>query len=217
MFHLRTLFLIGLVSVIGCQHNTSSEGNAAVTAPSAAVVHTTAQIKLTDTLELVTKPPGEEAYDAYLKPDTLLVVSPDESVFYPFGRVAKATALATRSPMFSVKKGVSLYKGDPYPYTLLRFRNSGVKFYDDAEEGATVVSGHIVDPEIILDNGVRLGTTLPELLRAYFVAVPARRLLGVHTVTIASGLAGIIYHYSFRNNRLIGIDFDSYSVMDKSL
>lgn len=213
MFPSRTLFLLGFAAVTGCQHEPASERKAAV--PKAA--DAMPPVKRTDTLELVTKPPGEEAYDAYRKLDTLVVVSPDQAVLYPFGQVAKATALTTRYPLFTVQKGVSHYKGDPFPYTLLRFRNSAIKFYDDSEEGATVVSGHLVDPEIRLVNGVRLGQTLPEILRAYFVTVPAEKVRGIRIVSVESALNGIIYHYSFQNNRLMGVDFDSYSVIDKAL
>jgi hypothetical protein len=215
MFRPLTLFLLGFAAVTGCQHDTSSEGKAAM--PSSPAVDVMPPLKGTDTLELVTKPPGQEAYDAYLKADTLVVVSPDRAVLYPFGRVTTATALTARYPLFAVKKGVAHYRGDPYPYTLLRFRNSAVKFYNDSEEGATVVSGHLVDPEIILDNGVRLGYALPELLRAYSVAVPAEKVRGIRMVRVESAVNGIIYHYCFQNNRLIGVDFDSYSVIDKSL
>jgi hypothetical protein len=217
MFLPRILCLLELAAVTSCQPEPSSEGKAAVTELPAAVVPARPQVKLPDTLELVTKPPGEEAYDAYLRPDTLVVVSPGQAVFYPFGQVAKATALTTRYPLFAVQKGVSHYEGDPYPYTLLRFHNSAVKFYDDSEEGATVVSGHLVDPEIILANGIHLGSTLSQLLSAYFVVVPAEKVRGIHTVSVESAVNGIIYHYSFQNNRLISIDFDSYSVIDKSL
>jgi hypothetical protein len=211
------LCLLGFAAVTGCQPETPSEGQAAVTEPPVNAVPATPQVTLPDTLELVTKPPGEEAYDAYIKPDTLVVVSPDQAVLYPFGRVAKAAALTKHYPMFAVQKGVSHYEGDPYSYTLLRFRNSAVKFYDDSEEGATVVSGHLIDPEIILANGIHLGATLSELLSAYFVTVPAEKVRGLRIVSVESAVNGIIYHYAFRNNRLISIDFDSYSVIDKSL
>lgn len=215
MFRLRSLFLLGFAAVTSCQHDTSGERKAPVPNPPA--VDALPPITRTDTLELVTKPPGEEAYDAYLKSDTLVVVSPDQAVLYPFGQVAKASALTARYPLFAVQQGVAHYEGDPIPYTVLRFRNSAVKFYDDAEEGATVVSGHLVDPEIILDNGVRLGYTLPELLRTYSVAVPAEKVRGIRIVSVESVVNGIIYHYCFQNNRLMGVDFDSYSVIDKSL
>ena len=214
MFHFRPLFFLGFAAVTGCQHEPASEGQAAVPKTAAAAAP---PVKRTDTLELATKPPGEEAYDAYLKPDTLVVVSPNQTVLYPFGRVAKAASLTTRYPLFTVQKGVSQYKGDPFPYTLLRFRNSAVKFYDNSEDGATVVSGHVVDPQIILANGVRLGFTFPELLRAYSVTVPAEKVRRIRIVTVEFVVDKIIYHYAFRNNRVMSIDFDSYSVIDKSL
>ncbi|MFD1468911.1 hypothetical protein ACFQ48_11810 [Hymenobacter caeli] len=215
MFRPNTLFLLGFAAVTSCQHDTSSEGKAAV--PNSPAVDARPPIPRTDTLELATKPPGEEAYDAYLKADTLVVVSTDRAVVYPFGRVARAAALTTRYPLFTAKKGVAYAQGDPYPYTLLRFGNSAVKFYDDSEEGATVISGHVVDPQIILANGVRLGSTLPELLRAYSVTVPTEKVRGIRIVTVEFVVDRIIYHYAFRNNRVMGIDFDSYSVIDKSL
>ena len=216
MFLPRPLFLLGFAALAACQHDTSGEGKAGVSEPPPAVRATT-PAPLPDTLVLATKPPGEEAYDAYLKRDTLVVVSPDRAVLYPFGHVATATALTTRYPLFARKEGVSRYQGDPYPYTLLRFRHSAVKFYDDDEDGATVVSGHLADPEIILANGIGLGCTLPELLRAYFVAVPAEKVRGIRAVGVEYVVDRIIYHFTFQNNRLTGIDFDSYAVIDKSL
>ena len=216
MFLPRILVLLGFAAVAGCQHSASTQEHAAVPEHPAAV-SATSPIKGNDTLELATKPPGEEACDAYLKADTLLVVFPDRAVLYPFGRAAQATALTVRYPLFTAKKGVTHYRGDPYPYTLLRFGSSAVKFYDDAEEGATVVSGHLVAPEIALANGVRLGNTLPQLLRAYFVTVPAEKVRSIRIVRVEYPVAGIIYYYAFQNNRLSSIDFDSYSVMDKAL
>ena len=212
----RILFLFGFAALTGCQHDTSRAEKAAVREP-VATLDARPPAKHTDTLELVTKPPGEEAYDAYLTPDTLVVVSPGQAVFYPFGRAATARALTASYPLFAVQKGVSHYRGDPYPYTLLQFRKSAVKFYDDSEEGAEVVAGHIADPEISLLNGIRIGATLSEVLRAYFVAVPLEKVRGIRIVRVVSALDGIIYHYSFRDNQLISIDFDSRSVIDKSL
>jgi hypothetical protein len=215
MFFPRILFLLGCAALAGCQTDAARVERSA--APEPPTGNAPLPVQFPDTLELATKPPGQEAYDAYLKPDTLLVVSPDQAVFYPFGRVTKATALTARYPLFAVQQGVARYRGDPYPYTLLRFGNSAVKFYDNAEDGATVVSGHLVDPEIILANGVRLGYTLPQLLSTYSVTVPADKARNLRTVTVASALAGIIYHYSFENKRLVRIDLDSYSIIDKSL
>ena len=212
---LRILFIFGFATLTGCQHDAPRVKMTAV--PEPATTLEALPLKHTDTLELVTKPPGEEAYDAYLKPETLVVVSHDQAVFYPFGRAATARALTARYPLFAVQQGVSHYRGDPYPYTLLRFRNSAVKFYDDSEEGAEVVAGHIADPHISLLNGLRLGSTLSEVLRAYFVAVPLEKVQGVRIVRVVSALDGIIYHYSFRDNQLTSIDFDSYSVVDKAL
>ena len=83
--------------------------------------------------------------------------------------------------------------------------------------GAEVVAGHIADPQISLLNGLRLGSTLSEVLRAYFVAVPLEKVQGVRIVRVVSALDGIICHYSFRDNQLTSIDFDSYSVVDKAL
>jgi hypothetical protein len=216
MYYLRILFISGFAALTSCQSGTSRVEKTAVREPAA----TRAALPLAkhpDTLELVTKPPEKEAYDAYLLPDTLVVVSPDQAVFYPFGQAATARALTARYPLFAVQKGVAHYQGDPYPYTLLRFRNSVLKFYDDAEEGAQVVAGHLADPDISLLNGLHIGSTLSEVLRAYFVAVPLEKVRGIHIVRVASALDGIIYHYRFEDNQVISIDFDSYSVIDKSL
>jgi hypothetical protein len=216
MYYPRILFIFGFAALTSCQSGISRVEKTAVREP-AATLDTLPLVKHTDTLELVTKPPGEEAYDAYLMPDTLVVVSPGQAVFYPFGQAATARALTARYPLFAMQKGVSHYRGDPYPYTLLRFRNSAIKFYDDSEEGAQVVAGHLADPEISLRNGLHIGSTLSEVLRAYFVAVPLEKVRGIRTVRVASALDGIIYHYSFQDNQIRSIDFDSNSVIDKSL
>jgi hypothetical protein len=216
MYYPRILFLCGFAALTSCQSSTSRVEKTAAREP-ATTLDTQPLTPHTDTLELVTKPSGEEAYDAYLLPDTLVVVSPGQAVFYPFGQVATAHALTAHYPLFAVQKGVSHYRGDPYPYTLLRFRNSTLKFYDDSEAGAQVVAGHLADPEISLLNGLHIGSTLSEVLRAYFVAVPLEKVRGIRTVRVASALDGIIYHYSFHNNQVKSIDFDSYSVIDKSL
>lgn len=49
------------------------------------------------------------------------------------------------------------------------------------------------------------------------MAVPADKAQGIRFVTVEYVVDEIIYRYAFRNNRVVSIDFDSCSVIDKSL
>ncbi|MBF9239856.1 hypothetical protein I2I05_20860 [Hymenobacter sp. BT683] len=225
---LPTLLLLGIGALASCQPDGARPDQAGVPEQPAPVrdaprpphpreSSTSPSAQRVDTFEFATHPPGKSAYEAYLKADTLLAVTPDRAVEYPLGEGATAAALTTRYPLLAVHPGVSYYQGDTLPYTVLRFRNSAVKFYDDSEWGATVVSGHVVDPEIVLVNGVHIGTTLSELLRAYYVTVPTEKLRTIRIVRVDYAVNGIIYYYSLENNRVVRLDLDSYSVIDKSL
>lgn len=179
--------------------------------PPAAVVPSSA-----DTLEFATQP-GFEADLAIVQHDTLMVVATSRNVLFPFGEAAHAVDLRRQYPQFAITSGTEQARDQTYAYTLLRHKQSAVKFYDSEEDGALVVAGHIVNSDIVLHNKLHTNMTLEQVLHAFFSHIDQPKLQHVRVVRVDSGVAEIKYFYRFENGRLTSIDLDSYSVMSKQL
>lgn len=169
-----------------------------------------------DTLAFKTNP-GFEADRLIHRNDTLYVIATSASILYPFGHVQHALDIKKNYPFFTLTKGKSLANGQAYPYTLLKHKNSAVKIYDDEEDGATVVSGHIVDKDIILRNTIHVGQSLGDILSTLFKSISDKRIGGVHVLRMDYVVDRIIYYYTFEDNKLKEINIDSYAIIDKSL
>lgn len=166
---------------------------------------------------VVTAKPPFEAQKVLLHHDTLFVVSPSDSVFYPFGEKPHAAQLAARAPRFAVEMGSEVNDGQVDKFTILRYKRSAVKFYDEEEFGATVVAGRIVDPEVKLPYGLGVGQSLSQVLNALFKQFPVEKAQRIKVVRIKSALDAIIYYYNFDQGVLSSITMDSPALMDKSL
>jgi len=209
------------LSTTNIQSRTSSDATGARTSvaktPRIKSAVTASKYTAPDTL-LVETASSFEAYDAILRHDTLLIISPSKSAFYPLGEVKHATDLATRAPKFAAEVGNTIQSdGQPYTYTVLRYKRSAIKFYDDEEFGATIVAGIVADPEIELPNAVRIGQSLSQVLSALFSKFPTEKASSIRVVRIDSALNGVMSYYNFDDAVLQKVFFDSYSIMDKRI
>ena len=96
--------------------------------------------------------------------DTLILVSTDKFLYYPFGVFNNLGKLKDQYPsLYKEKQGVSyLAKADSY----VKF------FYDDDKKTFEIVYAKISDPNFKLTNGTRTGMTKKELFGKYFVTPP---------------------------------------------
>lgn len=226
----KIFFLLLILIASGCEHNPKNESqlhgfrsaSLKESIKSTPIVDSLQSkrkmnaLGFADTLAFKTKP-GFEADEVIIKNDTLLVIASSKSILYPLGQVQHSLDIKRKYPFFALTKGQSEANGQLYPYTLLRFKNSAIKFYDNEEDGATVIAGSIVDKEIVTQNAIHVGQSLDNVLGIFFLQLPNKKIEKLHILRMDYVVDRIKYYYEFENGELVSIKMDSYSIIDKSL
>ena len=146
-----------------------------------------------------------------LSKDTLTVVSGDRNLYYPFGRSQKIGSFI-KDKRYTISFEVA---EDETRLYRLRFGKSFIKIFKDTDsELFELVSGKIIDQGIVLTNGVSVGITRDELLKKVFQKIiPLMR--DIRVIVLSSAADGVWHYYTFENERLIQISFDTDVVYNK--
>jgi hypothetical protein len=169
-----------------------------------------------DTLAFTTQP-DFDADAVILSHDTLFVIATSLNVLYPFGQTAHAIDIRKNYPQFINDQGSEQANGQIYEYTIMRFKDSIIKFYDNEEDGATIVSGHITNPDLVLSNKIHTGMYLNQVINIFFSDINQSKIDNIRVLRIDYVVDNIKYFYIFKKKKLQTIDLDSYSIMSKSL
>jgi hypothetical protein len=148
-----------------------------------------------------------ELIDYRLSTDTLTLISTSDFLYYPFGIFKDNKALKKKYPnLFNLKNGL--------PYLI--FEDSYVKFlFDDDKKRLETVYAKIISPEIQLRNGIVTGMSKLEVLTRFFDSKPDNTY-GLKVLTLESGLLGMWHYYTFDNDVLTSILFDTDYQLDKN-
>lgn len=151
--------------------------------------------------------------------DTLSILSTGWFFYYPFGKFHDMKSLLDVSKFLKFKREYARDKTDGDTIMLYRLYNDKtfIKFIDQPETSRfEIVSGDIKDTSVVLLNGTKIGMDRLAFLNLYFSQKAENELMRIRVVKIISGLDGIWHYYSFKDDKLSDIRFDTDYRVDKN-
>ena len=143
--------------------------------------------------------------------DTMIVYSLADYVIYPIGKWENVEQYITNAQLqWYRESGYKRYFDSMTVSvnTLRRLDDSYLDMYRSITTGRVeMISGKITDPEVVLDNGVRVGMTKEEVFRIIFKRFPKSYIADINVLKVISGAGEVGQIYTFRGNKLrhIGI------------
>lgn len=143
--------------------------------------------------------------------DTMIVYSLADYVIYPIGKWENVEQYITNTQLqWYRESGYKRYFDSMTVSvnTLRRLDDSYLDMYRSITTGRVeMISGKITDPEVVLDNGVRVGMTKEEVFRIIFKRFPKSYIADINVLKVISGAGEVGQIYTFRGNKLrhIGI------------
>jgi len=155
----------------------------------------------------------KEVISTELKWDTLNIVTTNQFAYYPFGKYFSIEEFNNSLKSFIL--GVE----QQYPYndTLLdlrvlynlTYKDSKIKVLTDPDNKTIeIVSGKILNPEVVFVNGFQVGMTKAAFIDSLFSINPVD-FPKIKVVEIESGLMGIWHYYKFEQDTLKSILLDT--------
>ena len=161
-----------------------------------------------------------KASEISIKNDTLSIVSTGWYFYYPFGKVHHVDSLKGIFPKFKLLTVLDTDKTDlSDTITVYRFsyKRNFLKFLQEPDTHKfEIVSGNIVDSTIDLLNGTKVGMSKSAFLDLYFKTNVNKETEKINVVEFITGLEGMWHYYTFRNNRLVSIRFDTDYQVNKN-
>lgn len=140
--------------------------------------------------------------------DTLTVVSTDQILYFPFGKINSKQRLTEVFNQFQIIE-------EKEREIRLSFKSSKLKFVFDDEQGLFhIVSGTINDNEIAFSNDIKIDYTKKSVLSKYLQENEINEN-DFNVLILESGLTGIWHYYEFENNKLKRIKFDTDYILEK--
>ena len=143
--------------------------------------------------------------------DTMIVYSLADYVIYPIGKWENVEQYITNTQLqWYRESGYKRYFDSMTVSvnTLRRLDDSYLDMYRSITNGRVeMISGKITDPEVVLDNGVRVGMSKEEVFRIIFKRFPKSYIADINVLKVISGAGEVGQIYTFRGNKLrhIGI------------
>jgi hypothetical protein len=163
--------------------------------------------------------PDFELVELNVSGDSLLLVSTNEFLYYPFGKFTDEHAFNIKNKIFTDRSTLIVDNDDVGPkIKLSRFdcNASSIITIKSESNALEIVKGSIRDKGIELVNGVFVGMKKDAFLSKFFIATVTKELKKVNTIVLESGLQGIWHYYYFKDDILDRIQFRTdYSFYDK--
>ncbi len=151
----------------------------------------------------------------FIKNDTLELVSDSQFLYFPFGVFKNIQSLKHSLNQFrdSIQKDSSSNE----ELERMIFNKSFVKFYYDKDQGKfQIVSGQIIDENIVMINGIKLGMEKHEFLEEFFNFYKPIKVDNIKVIQLVSGLQGMTHYYYFNNDsKLVSIKLMSDYLFNK--
>jgi hypothetical protein len=195
----RYIFPLLLLLVIGCESkNQNNNSN----------IKNTTKLQGTDTIPAI-------AISEWSKNiDTLKIVSPDNYLFFPFGKSNKIDSLRAHLSMMNLSTEFCYAYNDSTADRLKIFRfasnESYIKFlFNEDEKCFDIIYANIISDKILTSSKVHVGMTMKEFISITGKRINYNETRGISVVEIISEKLGIWHYYKFRNSTLQAIIIDS--------
>lgn len=152
--------------------------------------------------------------------DSLLLVSCEDEIRNPFGNIYNDSDIKNSLLKdFTIAKHIIDTSSGIESHTLKLIKNSTnlILYFDNDLEAASrsyILKGEIIEDNIALVSGIRIGISEKEFIERYFSKFPEKLQNKIHVIVIAFCVDDIIHYYQFINNKLISIKFVSDSSFD---
>lgn len=154
--------------------------------------------------------PEYQVKDIKIFADTMTIYSLSNYVVYPFGVWDNVEQFITNS-------GLQWYRESGYKQfydtmsvsvnTMKRLDGSYLDIYRSIwTNKVEMVGAKITDPEIVLNNGLKVGATKQEVFDKFFKKHPKSYTLDVTVIKIISGASEVGEVYTFKGNKLRKIE-----------
>lgn len=142
-----------------------------------------------------------EILEVKLSNDTLLIVSTEEILYYPFGQYRSFKDFQSSQPIQDNSYSIDSIETE-FKVITLKSVNNFLKLLASKESGnLEIINAEIKDNNLMFSNGVKIGISQKEFLSIFFYSVPDE-LEKVSVIELESGLTGIRHYYSFSKNKL---------------
>ena len=149
--------------------------------------------------------------DIKILADTMIVYSLADYVIYPIGKWENVEQYITNTQLQWYRDvGYKQYfdSMSVSVNTLRRLDGSFLDMYRAIWTGRLeMIAGKITDPEVVLDNGVKVGMSKEDVFRVIFKRFPKSYVADVAVLKVISGAGEVGEIYTFKGNKLrhIGI------------
>lgn len=148
--------------------------------------------------------------------DTLSIVTCSEFVYSPFGAIKNKSAFGSSllSKFQITPQMATVDIGKVELHFLKKGSNELIFFFDDDNEASThsdILKGEIHDSTVQLFNGIQIGMKKDAFGDVFFDRIPKELLKTLNCVILESCVEGIKHIYSFKDNKLQSIHFNSNS------
>lgn len=143
-----------------------------------------------------------EIIEVKLLKDTLLMVSTNDVLYYPFGEYRSLEDFLLTQPFLKDNiHDVDSTEKD-FKIITLESANNHFKFIESKESGnLEIIDAEIKDNCVNFSNGVKVGMSKKVFLSKFFYDIP-NELKNVSVVEFESALTGIWHYYLFSENKL---------------
>lgn len=198
------IFLNPLLSCNMAQNNENTNTNTNIETESSIT---------TDTLmELIQE--DSEIIEIKLTKDTLLMVSTNDILYYPYGEYTLFEDFQLSYPTIKENNYKIDSVGGKIKIINLKSKNNLLKFIESEETNKLeLLSANINDIDLVFNNGIKIGMYQKDFLLIFFTQVP-KELEEVSIIELESGLTGIWHYYIFSENILKNITIKTDYLID---
>lgn len=154
--------------------------------------------------------PEYQIKDIKIFADTMTIYSLSDYVVYPFGKWDNVEQFITNSQLQWYRESGYKQFYDTMSVsvnTMRRLDGSHLDIYRSIwTSKVEMIGAKITDPEVILANGLKVGSTKDEVLATFFKRYPKSYTMDVMVVKIISGASEVGEVYTFKGNKLRKID-----------
>ena len=153
--------------------------------------------------------------------DTLRLITCAEYVYSPFGKLDKKSDInKSLLNKFTIADKIDTMDNGVFEFQILKNKTSRlILFFDndpEATKHSSIFKGVIIDKDVDLVNGIRIGMDKEHFIKTFFDYFPSQLLEKYNYIALESCVQDIRHTYRFKDDKLQSIDFktDSYWTVD---